>query len=76
MPEATGLTTQDRIKVAILEIRGHKVLLDEQLALLYGVATRALVQAVKRNRRRFPPDFLFRLSLKEAGILRSQSVIS
>ena len=76
MPEATGLTTQDRIKVAILEIRGHRVLLDEQLALLYGVPTKALVQAVKRNRRRFPIDFMFRLSGKEAEILRSQSVTS
>lgn len=59
-------------------VRGQRVVLDSDLASLYGVATRVLNQAVKRNSLRFPADFLFRLSRKEAGAirrLRSQSVI-
>ena len=60
----------------ILLVRGHKVLLDAHLADLYGVETRALVQAVRRNPNRFPPDFMFRLTAEEATRLRSQIVIS
>ncbi|TMH29605.1 MAG: ORF6N domain-containing protein [Betaproteobacteria bacterium] len=60
----------------ILLIRDRKVLLDADLAALYGVQTRVLNQAVKRNRERFPADFMFRLSAKEFSIWRSQSVIS
>jgi hypothetical protein len=60
----------------VLLVRGQRVLLDADLAAMYGVETRALVQAVGRNRRRFPPDFMFRLDEEEAGRLRSQSVIS
>jgi hypothetical protein len=60
----------------ILSIRGERVILDADLAAIYGVATRALNQAVKRNGRRFPSDFLFRLSQEEFEGLRSQSVIS
>ena len=60
----------------ILLVRGHKVMLDADLATLYGVETRALVQAVKRNLSRFPDDFMFQLSPDEAANLRSQSVIS
>lgn len=52
------------------------MLLDADLAAMYGVETRALVQAVTRNRRRFPPDFMFQLDDGEAGRLRSQFVIS
>jgi len=62
----------ERIEKSILLIRGHKVLLDENLAELYGVETRVLVQAVKRNLNRFPPDFMFPLSLQEFRLLRSQ----
>ena len=51
-------------------------MLDADLATLYGVETRALVQAVKRNLARFPDDFMFQLSFDEATNLRSQSVIS
>jgi hypothetical protein len=51
-------------------------MLDKDLAALYGVDTRSLVQAVKRNARRFPEDFCFSLSDQEFGILRSQIVIS
>ena len=57
-------------------IRHHRVLLDADLATLYGVDTKALVQAVKRNAGRFPPDFMFRLTVAEFGTLRSQSVTS
>src|SRR6185436_11323203 len=57
-------------------IRGQKVMLDADLAELYQVETRALVQAVKRNRDRFPPDFIFQLTKEEAHFLRSQTVTS
>ena len=60
----------------ILLLRGERVLLDEDLAALYGVETRSLVQAVTRNRARFPPDFMFRLTADEHAALRSQSGIS
>lgn len=55
----------DQIEPLILDIRGHKVILDTDLAALYQVATKALNQAVKRNRDRFPRDFLFELSPEE-----------
>ena len=65
----------ERIERAILVLRGHNVMLDTDLAGLYGVETRALVQAIKRNADRFPTDFMFQLSEEEAGLLRSQVVI-
>ncbi|HTG98350.1 MAG TPA: ORF6N domain-containing protein [Burkholderiales bacterium] len=58
----------------ILVLRGHRVMLDADLADLYGVATKALVQAVKRNRDRFPSDFMFTLTQQEVRTLKSQSV--
>jgi hypothetical protein len=64
------------VGLAILTIRGHNVLLDADLAGLYGVGTRVLNQAVRRNSERFPADFMFQLTTREAAILRSQSVIS
>jgi hypothetical protein len=66
----------ERIAQSIRWIRGHKVLLDSDLALLYGVATKVLNQAVKRNRDRFPDDFMFQLNADETGFLRSQFVTS
>lgn len=66
----------DRVLDAILRVRGQKVMLDGSLAELYGVETRALVQAVKRNRARFPADFMFRLSAEERAGLTSQFVMS
>jgi hypothetical protein len=60
----------------IYEIREQKVMLDADLAEVYGVETRVLVQAVKRNSRRFPADFIFQLSEPEWDPLRSQIVIS
>ena len=65
----------EHITKSILVFRGHKVLLDEDLATLYGVATGVLVQAVKRNLRRFPADFMFQLTDAEWTVLRSQTVI-
>jgi ORF6N domain len=64
-----------RIEHRIYSIRGHKVMLDRELADLYGVKTIALRQQVKRNKARFPRDFLFQLSKKEAEALVSQNVI-
>ncbi|OGY51694.1 MAG: DNA-binding protein [Candidatus Buchananbacteria bacterium RIFCSPHIGHO2_02_FULL_56_16] len=66
----------ERIERAILLIRGYKVLLDQDLAVLYGVETRTLVQAVKRNRNRFPKDFMFHLTVEKQENLRSQIVTS
>jgi hypothetical protein len=58
----------------IHSLRGQKVMLSPDLADLYGVQTKALVQAVKRNRERFPPDFIFQLTEQELRVLRSQFV--
>jgi hypothetical protein len=67
---------QERKHHSTLSIRGQKVLLDKDLALLYGVDTRVLIQAVKRNKERFPDDFVFQLDAPEFDSLRSQIVIS
>jgi ORF6N domain len=64
------------IENRILVVRGRQVMLDEDLAGLYGVETRALVQQVRRNAKRFPADFMFQLSAQEFSDLKSQSVIS
>jgi hypothetical protein len=66
----------ERIAHAIYLIRGDKVILDEDLARLYGVSTRALNQAVKRHKNRFPSDFMFPLTRQEFTNLKSQSVTS
>ncbi len=72
----SALVLSERIERSILLIRGHKVMLDSDLAELYAVETKQLVQAVKRNLDRFPDDFMFQLSGAEFEILRSQSVTS
>lgn len=73
--QSEGLIPARRIESAILMVRGQRVLLDRDLAALYGVETRVLNQAVRRNRTRFPGDFMFELT--RAEILRmSQIVIS
>ncbi len=64
-----------RIADRIFWIRGHKVILDRDLAVLYGIETRVLKQAVRRNMERFPQDFLFVLSVGEQEELVSQNVI-
>ena len=66
----------ERIVSRILPIRGQKVMLDAELAGLYGVTTKALNQMVKRNTERFPEDFAFQLTAIEAGNLRSQIATS
>ena len=76
MPKVSTVLPAKRIERAILVLRGEKVLLDVDIALLYGVETRVLVQAAKRNRERFPSDFMFQLTVEEIENLRSQSVIS
>ena len=64
-----------RIETLIYVIRGQKIMMDRDLAALYGVQTRMLNQAVNRNRGRFPEDFMFRLSLEETRDWVSQIVI-
>src|SRR3989338_7599102 len=64
------------IQQKICIIRGHKVMLDFDLALLYGVETKVLTQSVKRNIERFPEDFMFQLDGHEFECLRSQFVTS
>ena len=76
MNAITSWADEDVIAQRILLVRGNKVMLDVDLAALYGVETRVLVQAVKRNIRRFPDDFMFQLTDDEWEILRSQFVIS
>ncbi|MEM7249192.1 MAG: ORF6N domain-containing protein [Acidobacteriota bacterium] len=66
--------TSEQIERAIYLARGEKVMLDADLATLYGVTTKALKQAVRRNRERFPEDFMFELTLEEFRALRSQFV--
>src|SRR3954466_11248275 len=70
------LVSQQQIESAVLVLRGEKVLLDADLAAMYGVTTGALNQAVRRNRGRFAPDFMFRLTKKEFQNWKSQIVIS
>jgi len=65
-----------RVESKILLIRGQRVILDSDLAELYGVSTKQLNQQVKRNFRRFPDDFVMQLTIEEAANLRSQNVIS
>ena len=72
----SAVTEVETIAHAIREIRGQRVLIDSELAALYGVPTKALNQAVKRNAARFPSDFVFRLSAEEYAALRSQIVTS
>jgi len=68
------LIPEERIEKAILLIRGHKVMLDADLAGLYGVAIKVLNPSVQRNRKRFPVDFMFQLTADEHASLRSQFV--
>ncbi|HKV47905.1 MAG TPA: ORF6N domain-containing protein [Candidatus Acidoferrales bacterium] len=76
MPKATAIVPADRIESRILLIRGEKVILDSDLAELYGVTTKRLNEQVKRNKDRFPADFMFQLNLAEVDHLRSQSATS
>lgn len=72
LPETYSSFTEDDIQKHIYTIRGHQVMLDSDLALLYGVETRVINQSVKRNIERFPEDFMFHLAADELATLKSQ----
>jgi hypothetical protein len=74
MTDDTKLILVDQIELLIHDVRGQKILLDSDLAALYGVPTKVLNQAVRRNLDRFPADFLFQLTRDESEALRSQFV--
>jgi hypothetical protein len=73
-PSDVSISPVERVESAIFVVRGQKVLLDRDLATFYGVGTKVLNQAVRRNLDRFPEDFMFRLTWEEAEALRSQFV--
>ena len=73
--EAATIQSVEQIESLILTIRGKQIILDRDLARLYGVETRVLNQAVQRNIERFPEDFMFRLTKEEVEFLKSQIVI-
>jgi len=76
MSRSKQFIPRERIDRSILLLRGRKVMLSTHLAALYDVEPRVLVQAIKRNRERFPADFMFQLSAVEWNHLKSQIVIS
>jgi phage regulator Rha-like protein len=75
-PASTQALPAERVEQRIFMLRGHRVMLSTDLAELYGVEPRALVQAVKRNIARFPADFMFQLTKEEFADLKSQIVTS
>lgn len=75
-PAASAAVTLERISESILWLRGQKVMLSHDLAILYGVETKVLMQAVRRNAERFPEDFVFQLEKQEVVNLKSQFVTS
>src|SRR6201987_4098566 len=72
----TAIVVAPKVDSKIFVLRGQRVILDRDLAQLYGVEVRQLNQQAKRNAKRFPPAFRFQLSTHELKILRSQNVIS
>jgi hypothetical protein len=76
MKELGSDLSVEHIEDSIFLVRGQKVMLSSHLARLYGVEPRSLVQAVKRNIKRFPEDFMFQLTSEEFDPLKSQIVIS
>lgn len=72
----SNIISLEIIVAKILEVRGRKVMLDRDLAILYGVPVKVLNQAVKRNLRRFPGDFMYQLTKQEVANLKSQFVTS
>ena len=72
MAKSSNKLTTDQLGRLIYEIRGERVMLDSDLASIYGVETKSLNRAVKRNRRRFPKDFAFQLTQDESELLRRQ----
>ena len=78
MPEGSSdaAPIDQRIAQTVAVLRGHKVLLDTELAALYEVSTKRFNGQVRRNRERFPQDFMFQLTLEELASLRSQNATS
>ena len=76
MPVKSRTTLASAVESRILLLRHQRVILDTDIADLYGVPVKVLNQQVKRNRERFPADFVFRLTAKEDAVLRSQLVTS
>lgn len=76
MPKARAIVPVESIESRIFLIRGHKVMIDADLAELYGVTTKRLNEQVKRNQERFPDDFMFQLNAEEENDLRSQIATS
>src|SRR5262245_20394760 len=76
MSEDHALIPAEVIEKRILLIRGQKVMLDSEFAKIYGVGTKRLNEQVKRNFKRFPPDFMFQLTAEEAEFLRSHFATS
>ena len=74
--KTTALAAVEHIARSILSLRGQRVLLDSDLAMLYGVETRRLNEQVRRNRDRFPADFIFELTSEEFANLKSQFATS
>jgi hypothetical protein len=72
MNDKTSLIKPEQIEQVMLLMRGQRVMLDRDLAVLYGVETKNLNKAVQRNRDRFPADFMFQLTAEEAESLRFQ----
>jgi hypothetical protein len=72
MSENSGLYSGHHVEDMILTLRGQKVILDSDLARIYGVPTKRLNEQVRRNIKRFPPDFMFQVAPEEVGFLRSQ----
>jgi hypothetical protein len=73
MAEKHSVVPLEQIERRIFLVRGHRVMLDSELAKLYGVPTKVLIQAVKRNVDRFPEDFMFQLSSEEFELLKRQA---
>jgi hypothetical protein len=71
-----SLVPMERIERAIIVVRGEKVMLDSELAEIYGVETKVLNQAVKRNASRFPEDFMFRLTADEVAELNRSQIVT
>lgn len=76
MPRTKAQVPTEVIASTILVLRRHRVILDSQLAALYGVSTKRFNEQVRRNLRRFPPDFMFQLTAEEFAALRSQIATS
>ncbi len=70
LAKARSAALVERVERRIFLIRGEKVMLDSDLAEMYGVVTKTLNRAVRRNRERFPSDFMFELRVKEIALLR------